>query len=387
MPSSFTEDGSVDLNYYVDKSTFTVADGVKAEVKGAGKALPEIDSTSSGISMNIPSGTKLSGSDWDGTFRLPATVSSPSGKAGGLKIGKVFALGGEKIITSDGWIKLTLKGMKDEKLAYLADGGNYKTISDKSGTEPMYRESDGNDAVIYTKILTEIVTFTTGGSTVEEPETPETPGGGNGSGTTKPSTVNKGGSTATGNGGFYSNDTTNPSISNPFTDMVNHWAAADVLAMNKAGIVSGVSDTLFDPDRNITRAEFAAIIARALKLTDKKADYKDVNDEWFAPYVGACSEAGIISGYDGMFRPNDNITRQEMAVIIVNAYSYLEGKGANGGIDNFTDKAKIADWAKAAVDTASSVGLISGMGDGTFAPEANATRAQAASIVKRLLDK
>ena len=166
-----------------------------------------------------------------------------------------------------------------------------------------------------------------------------------------------------------------------------HWAAADVLAMNKAGIVSGVSDTLFDPDRNITRAEFAAIIARALKLSDKTADYKDVNGEWFAPYVGACSEAGIISGYDGYFRPNDNITRQEMAVIIVNAYSYLEKQGANGGIDNFTDKAEIADWAKAAVDTASSVGLISGMGDGTFAPNANATRAQAASIVKRLLDK
>ena len=83
---------------------------------------------------------------------------------------------------------------------------------------------------------------------------------------------------------------------------------------------------------------------------------------------------------------SDN-TRQEMAVIIVNAYSYLEKQGANGGIDKFTDKAEIADWAKAAVDTASSVGLISGMGDGTFAPNANATRAQATSIVKRLLDK
>ena len=232
--------------------------------------------------------------------------------------------------------------------------------------------------------MTEIVAFTTGGSNVDDPDEPSViPGGagggaGGGGTTTRPS-GNK------GTNGFYSGETTNPSISNPFTDMVNHWAAADVLSMNKAGIVSGVSDTLFDPDRNITRAEFAAIIARALKLSDKKADYKDVNDEWFAPYVGACSEAGIISGYDGMFRPNDNITRQEMAVIIVNAYSYLEGKGANGGIDNFTDKAEIADWAKAAVDTASSVGLISGMGDGTFAPSANATRAQAASIVRRLL--
>ena len=99
--------------------------------------------------------------------------------------------------------------------------------------------------------------------------------------------------------------------------MVNHWAAADVLAMNKAGIVSGVSDKLFDPDRNITRAEFAAIIARALKLNDKTADYKDVNGEWFAPYVGACSEAGIISGMgDGTFAPNANATRAQAASIV-----------------------------------------------------------------------
>ena len=232
---------------------------------------------------------------------------------------------------------------------------------------------NGTEAV-YTVAISEIKSPSDDNG--DEPS--ETPGGGNGGGVTKPS-GNKGTS------GFYSGETTNPSISNPFTDMAGHWAAADVLAMNKAGIVSGVSDTLFDPDRNITRAEFAAIIARALKLNDKTADYKDVNNEWFAPYVGACSEAGIISGYDGYFRPNDNITRQEMAVIIVNAYSYLEKQGANGGIDNFTDKAEIADWAKAAVDTASSVGLISGMGDGTFAPSSNATRAQAASIVRRLL--
>ncbi|MDY6314579.1 MAG: right-handed parallel beta-helix repeat-containing protein, partial [Clostridia bacterium] len=212
---NFTDDGSVDLNYYVDKSTFTVADSVKAEVKGADKALPEIDSTSSVILMNIPFGTKLSGTDWDGTFRLPTTVSSPSGKAGSLKISKVFAFGGDKTITSDGWIKLTLKGMKDEKLAYLADGGNYKTISDKSGTEPMYREADGNDAVIYTKVMTEIVAFTTGGSNVDDPDEPSViPGGagggaGGGGTTTRPS-GNK------GTNGFYSGETTNPSISNPF---------------------------------------------------------------------------------------------------------------------------------------------------------------------------
>ena len=74
-----------------------------------------------------------------------------------------------------------------------------------------------------------------------------------------------------------------------------------------------------------------------------------------------------------------------MAVIIVNAYSYLGKAGANGGIEAFTDKNDIADWAKSSVDVASSVGLISGMGDGSFAPFANATRAQAASLLSRLV--
>ncbi len=377
---NFTGDGNVTINTDTDKSVFNVTEGTNATVSGAKNVeLPEIESTSNGVSMNIPNGTKLNGSDWDGTFRLPTIVAEPSAKPGSVTVQKVYAMGSATPIESDEWITIVIKGMKDTKLAYLAETGKYKTISDKAGAVPMYREADGNDAVIHTKLLTEIIAFETIGT--EESGETEQPGGPTGD--TVINTI--GGSK--GNNAFYSGDTTSPNATIQFTDMINHWAMADVMAMNKAGIVSGVTDTLFEPDRNITRAEFAAIIARALKLSDKAADYKDVSDEWFAPYVGACSDAGIISGYEGFFRPNDNITRQEMAVIIVNAYSYLEKQGANGGIDKFTDKAEIADWAKAAVDTASSVGLISGMGDGTFAPSANATRAQATSIVKRLLDK
>ena len=384
----FNQSGSVGetvtINYGGEKAELTVPDSVSKVTVNAekDKALPKFSAKAKDFEM-----TAEDGSIPGGSFELPTKTAEPSGS---FKLGDVSGVYGGGYTKFNKPVRIVLYGEGGKQAAYKNEKGGYVQISRmikedsfaaaetalSDGKTVAVKFASGNDLVIYTTAVAEFVTYT---KTASEPYEPSvTPGGG---GTTTKPSGNK------GTNGFYSGETTNPSISNPFTDMANHWAAADVLAMNKAGIVSGVSDTLFDPDRNITRAEFAAIIARALKLNDKTADYKDVNGEWFAPYVGACSEAGIISGYDGYFRPNDNITRQEMAVIIVNAYSYLEGKGANGGIDNFTDKAEIADWAKAAVDTASSVGLISGMGDGTFAPNANATRAQAASIVKRLLDK
>ena len=387
VSGSGTIDKDTKICYDIPKADLTVPGGISdvSLIAEENRELPEIIVKSPDSELNIPRGTKVGGK-----FTLPLSGNNAAADIPNSNIKNVY--GGASITKTDGLVRIVLKGQGGHRASYF-DGSKYVPINTviredsfeaaKAGLKSAaVRIKVGDDLVIYIDRLAQIVTYVQSSVQPEEPSV--TPGG---SGTTKPSNTNKGGSTATGNGGFYSNDTTNPSISNPFTDMAGHWAAADVLAMNKAGIVSGVSDTLFDPDRNITRAEFAAIIARALKLSDKTTDYKDVNDEWFAPYVGACSEAGIISGYDGYFRPNDNITRQEMAVIIVNAYSYLEKAGTNGGIDKFTDKAEIADWAKAAVDTASSVGLISGMGDGTFAPEANATRAQAASIVKRLLDK
>ena len=174
-----------------------------------------------------------------------------------------------------------------------------------------------------------------------------------------------------------------------FKDIQNHWAKADIMAMYRLGVVSGVNDTTFDPDRNITRAEFAALIARALKLSeDAPSVFSDVEKgSWYETSVNACAKAEIITGFDGKFRPNDTITRNEMAVIISNAYSYLGKKGENGGIDKFTDKSEIADWAKPSVDVCTTVGLISGMTDTTFEGDKTATCAQAASILKRLLDK
>ena len=174
-----------------------------------------------------------------------------------------------------------------------------------------------------------------------------------------------------------------------FIDMVGHWAEVDVNDMAERGIVSGVTDTTFEPDRPVTRAEFAALITRALHLNSSiSAGFSDVESgTWYAAPVNAAANAGLLQGYGGSFRPEDLITREEMAVVIVKAYQFQEKETIRGQLDRFADREEIAQWAADYVDQAVSVGLISGMTADTFAPKENATRAQAASLLKRLLDQ
>ena len=187
--------------------------------------------------------------------------------------------------------------------------------------------------------------------------------------------------------------TATPKPSQPqarYTDTAGHWAQADIEEMAERGIVSGVTETTFEPDRDITRAEFATLMAKALNLPlDASAAFEDVRgDEWYVSYVNAAAEAGLIIGYDGYFRPDEVITREEMAVIVVKAGTLL-GKALEerGGNDRFVDKDDIASWANESVDIAASNGLISGMTPDRFAPHENTTRAQAVSVIKRLLDQ
>ena len=173
-----------------------------------------------------------------------------------------------------------------------------------------------------------------------------------------------------------------------FADTVGHWAQKDIEEMAERGIVSGVTENTFEPDRAITRAEFATLLVKALNLSSGvSAEFSDVfQSEWYYHSVNAAANAGLIAGYDSLFRPNDLITREEMAVILEKASSYLEKNAGRGRIERFSDQASISDWAYDSVDAATTAGLISGMPDGTFAPKENATRAQAVSVIKRLLD-
>ncbi|MGG1517414.1 Ig-like domain-containing protein [Paenibacillus oryzisoli] len=178
-----------------------------------------------------------------------------------------------------------------------------------------------------------------------------------------------------------------------FADMAGHWAQQDVALMAAKLLVDGRDAHSFAPDAPVTRAEFAALLVRALGLDDAVGSpFGDVRaSDWFAGAVGAAAQAGLIDGLgDGRFAPGDAITRQQMAVMLVRAAAAAGAAGAGSGAaaePAFADAAGIAAWAQAAVGDATALGLLSGEPGGRFAPQAPTTRAQAAVAVKRLLQQ
>ena len=171
-----------------------------------------------------------------------------------------------------------------------------------------------------------------------------------------------------------------------FTDMAGYdWAQQAVSVLAMKNIVSGRGDGTFDPGGQITRAEYAQMLINAIGKSSDYADttFNDVpTDAGFYHNVAVAAQLGIVSGYgDGNFGPYDLITREQMALMTQKA-AIVMNKSLNGAaVAAFSDDADIADWAKAAVYDLANVGIINGMGDGTFAPKANATRAQAAVII------
>lgn len=179
--------------------------------------------------------------------------------------------------------------------------------------------------------------------------------------------------------------------SKSFDDIKGHWAKSDIELLASKMVVSGTTDTVFAPDHNITRAEFAALLVRSLALTSnaEAASFNDVHaTDWFAGSIGAAVKAKLVSGYeDGSFKPNAPITREQMAVMVAKALS-AAGKTVDSQaelLNKFNDNLEISVWAMSSVSQSVKAGIISGMTDTTFVPSANASRAQAVVMLKRLL--
>jgi hypothetical protein len=142
------------------------------------------------------------------------------------------------------------------------------------------------------------------------------------------------------------------------------------------------------------------MITRALGLkaaSPATSAFTDVDAKaWYADAVAAVNEAGIVLGRSkDAFAPNELITREEMAVMMVRAYAILPGSGASANLSGgqtvdmasslFSDAALIRDWAKNAAVTAEQTGLIRGRGNQQFAPQASMTRAESAQVLANLL--
>ena len=150
--------------------------------------------------------------------------------------------------------------------------------------------------------------------------------------------------------------------------------------------IKGYEDGTVRPDNNITRAEVAVIFFRLLKGTDKNAliggRFGDVNNrEWYAQAVNYLASIGVLNGYeDGNFRPGQPITRAEL-VAIVSRFDELE---TTGNV-SFTDVA--GHWAERYITSAAAKGWISGFGNGAFEPDAKTTRAQTITVINNVLNR
>ena len=181
--------------------------------------------------------------------------------------------------------------------------------------------------------------------------------------------------------------TPTPGTGLPFTDVpADRWSYPYIKQLYDAGVVSGTSATTFEPTANVTRAQFVTMIA-GLAGADvsgyASGPFDDVQaGSWYAPYVNWAAASGIVSGTSATtFDPAAEISRQDMAVML---YNYAQQAGVQlkqTTATPFTDEGSIAAYALPAVQALHSAGVISGMPDGSFQPQATTTREQACVVL------
>ncbi|GIP54062.1 InlB B-repeat-containing protein [Paenibacillus vini] len=184
-----------------------------------------------------------------------------------------------------------------------------------------------------------------------------------------------------------------------FADVENHWAKDAVNDMGSRMVINGTGNGMFDPDRDITRAEFASIIVRSLGLKQENAPesatFSDVfTSDWFNGAINTASAYQLINGFDdSSFRPNDKITREQAMEIISKAMKItgLETKGSTLDSDStlrpFADSEDVSHWAMNGVTASVQAGIVSGRSVNELAPKSFITRAEVSMIVQRLLQK
>ena len=170
-----------------------------------------------------------------------------------------------------------------------------------------------------------------------------------------------------------------------FTDTENHWAKGTIDNMQKYKIINGYTDGSFMPDGFMTRAEFIKVINNMLKLDQESSKYiPDISrQDWFYQDVRRAVEAGIVQGDSaGYIHPNSLITREEAVVILSRAFVIAQNNNISR---TYADENIIADWAKNYVLTFSKNGYINGYDDGTIRPKDYIKRAEALTIISRVI--
>lgn len=177
---------------------------------------------------------------------------------------------------------------------------------------------------------------------------------------------------------------------NPFSDISSHWGREVIRSLAGTGMINGMGDGTFAPDKNVTRAEFIKMIVGALADRDVKYDgrYTDVaQSSWYAPYIALADSYVILANEmkeGSKILPEKPITREEAATIIAKVAKYKGAKADKTTI--FSDEAQISGWARDEVKASAAYGIINGYEDGTFRPANNITRAEAAKMLSKVVE-
>ncbi|MDR3295568.1 MAG: S-layer homology domain-containing protein [Clostridiales Family XIII bacterium] len=191
-----------------------------------------------------------------------------------------------------------------------------------------------------------------------------------------------------------------PEVSQPlaavtFSDIAGHWAEQDILFVAERGLLVGTGGGRFEPDANVSRAMFVTVLWRT-EGSPSAADAGAFTDvpagAWYAEAVAWANARGIVRGYgEGRFAPDESISREQMCAILSR---YMDDAGWDGseylsagaGQTPFADAAKISEYAREAVAKIRGAGIVNGMGNNLFAPRDFSTRAQAAAVIRRLIE-
>lgn len=176
-----------------------------------------------------------------------------------------------------------------------------------------------------------------------------------------------------------------------FDDMQGYWASQYVTALADRSIISGFPDGSFQPNADITRAQFAAIAVKALELPpgDNNHDFTDVEPNyWASPAIRAISNSGLVAGFpDGTFRPEERITRAQVLVILAKALGNQITSNPNQ-FNRYSDRQAIPDWATASVSKAANAGILVNFPDASrINPNNLATRGEVAALMYQTLVK
>lgn len=218
----------------------------------------------------------------------------------------------------------------------------------------------------------------------------------------------QGGGSGSGSGGGYTNKNGNNQLNNVvmpvyknennqtdgvyvFDDIGDiEWANEAITELYYKGVINGVSDNEFHPYKNISREEFAKILAKAFKLdlVSEKQCFDDISpQDWCYDYVNSLYISGVVNGIsDRVFGKGEDITRQDICVMICRVIDVVKGNiNQVNEKAEFADASQIDDYAKESVSKMQAAGIVSGYEDGSFNPTGKATRAEAAKMIYETL--